>query len=137
MKFKNLRGKETNINITKYLIDWNAKERSKIQFKVKKFLEPYWKHHVVCAELPVVSTRMTIDIINISRKIAVEIQGKQHTEFNKHFHTGARANYLSQIKRDLDKEDFCILNDIKLIEIHEHEIGDLSKELFESKGIIL
>lgn len=133
MKFKNLNGKEKNINISNYLVDWNKKERSIIQFKVKKFLEPFWKNHVVCSELPLVSTRCTFDLYNASRKIVVEIQGKQHYSFNKHFHKSSRTNYLGQIKRDLDKQKYCEINNILLIEVMEDEVDNLSKEWFKEK----
>jgi len=128
MKFKNLKGKTVNINVQKYLIDWDGEERSKIQFKIKQAFRPFWKTHVVCAELPLASSRMTIDIYNASQKIAVEIQGAQHTNYNKFFHNESRANFLSQIKRDMDKFKYCEINDIILIEVHENEIGDFCKE---------
>ena len=41
---------------------------------------------------------MTVDILNATKKIAIEVQGKQHTEFNKFFHNNSRADYLNGIK---------------------------------------
>jgi hypothetical protein len=131
MKFKNLKGKEVNLNISKYLIDWDKKERSIIQFKVKKFLQPYWKYHVVLSELRIVSTRMTFDLFNVTLGIAVETQGKQHGEYNSFFHKGARANYLSQIKRDNDKINFCQINGFRMIEIQEDDVKHLSREMLK------
>lgn len=132
MKFKTLKGKEINLNLSGYLVDWDEKERSIIQFKVKKFLQKYWKSHVVCSELRVAGTRMTIDLINISRRIAIEVQGKQHSNYIPFFCKN-RLGYAAQMGRDLDKQKFCDINNILLVEIHEHEIDDISEKWFLEK----
>lgn len=133
MKFKNLKGREINLAIKPYLIDWDGKERSKIQFKVKKFLQPFWKNHVVLSELRIVSTRMTIDIFNVTLGIAIEVQGKQHIQYNEHFHRGSAANFRSQIRRDNDKVLFCEKNNFVLVEIFEDDVDLLSAEWFKEK----
>lgn len=130
MKFENLSGKQVSINLHKYAIDWDGKERSIIQFKVKKFLQKYWQSHFVCAELRIVSTRMTLDIYNATRKIAVEVQGNQHESYNKFFHAGSRMKYLGQLKRDTKKHDFCERNGITLVEVTEAEVPVLSAKWF-------
>jgi hypothetical protein len=133
MYFNNIDGKKIYINTNRYLIDWNSKERSIIQFKVKKFLEPFWRSHIVYSELRVVSTRMTIDIYNASKKIAIEVQGKQHQGYNKFFHANSKLKYLSQLERDEKKIKFCEQNGITLVEIFEEEIDQISKEWFLKK----
>jgi hypothetical protein len=135
MKFKTLDGKERTIkNIKSCIIDWDGKSRSKFQFEVKKYLKKYWSGDVVFEELKVVGTRLTLDFFNANKKIAIEVQGKQHFSYVKFFH-GNRANYLAQIKRDVKKIDFCNINNIKLMEIYPEDV--LSKELFEKYGVYL
>jgi len=135
MKFKTLDGKDRFVkNIKNLIIDWDGKSRSKFQFEVKTFLKPYWKGDVVFEELKVVGTRLSLDFFNANKKIAIEVQGQQHFKYVKFFH-GNRANFLSQIKRDVKKIEFCELNNIKLIEIYPNDI--LSKELFEKFEISL
>lgn len=135
MKFKTLDGKERSIkNIKSYIIDWDGKSRSKFQFEVKKYLKKYWSGDIVFEELKIVGTRLSLDFFNANKKIAIEVQGKQHFSYVKFFHTN-RANYLAQIKRDVKKIDFCNINNIKLMEIYPADI--LSKELFEKYGIYL
>lgn len=134
MKFITATGKVKNINIHKYLVDWDEKERSKIQFEVKRFLRPFWKNHVVCSEFPVAGSKMTLDLFNITRNIAIEVQGNQHLQYNKHFHKGSMSNFLSQLKRDMTKEEFCERNKITLVEIFEEDMKEgLSKEWFLEK----
>ncbi len=135
MRFKNLYGNSINLsNPRKYLIDWDAKSRSKFQFAVKQFLKPYWEHDMVFEELKLVGSRMSLDIYNANKKVAVEVQGRQHTAYVKFFH-GDRLNYLGQLKRDEKKFKFCQLNDIILVEIYPEDTVDES--LFEKLGVIL
>lgn len=135
MKFKTLSGSTAELrNSKKYLIKWNGPSRSKFQLGVKEFLHPYWKSDIVFEELKLVGTRMSFDFYNANKKIAVEVQGKQHTEYVKFFH-GSRAKYLEQLKRDDKKLRFCQVNDITLVEIYPKDIID--ECLFESFGVIL
>ena len=84
MKFKTLSGAIRRVSkIKKHLIDWDSKSRSKFQFNVKQFLEPYWNRHVVFEEFPVVGTKMSLDFFNANKKVAIEVQGAQHTKYVK------------------------------------------------------
>jgi hypothetical protein len=136
MKFKTLNGKERFLkNAKKYIINWEAKSKSNIQWRVKQFLLPYWKHDVVFEEIRVVGTRLSLDIYNANKKIAIEVQGKQHQTYNPYFHGNDRRKWLSQLKRDDLKLQFCLTNGIKLVEIYETDL--ICKETFEKQGIIL
>jgi hypothetical protein len=136
MKFKTINGKEKLIKNSKnYLIDWEAKSRSKIQWRVKQFLFSYWKHDIVFEELRVVGTRLSLDFYNANKKVAVEVQGKQHQQFNKFFHNNDRFKWLDQLKRDDLKMKFCLTNGIKLVEVYEGE--EVSLEIFSKQGVIL
>ena len=121
--------------LNKYLIKWSGKSRSDIQYQAKQFLKQYWEFNVVFEEFPIIGTRMTLDFMNLTRKIAVEVQGKQHRTFNKFFHNNDRTKFLYQLYRDRDKEIFCKKNGIILVEIFEGE--KLNASLFEAQGVIL
>tara|TARA_B100000287_G_C20218507_1_gene617061 strand:+ start:25 stop:435 length:411 start_codon:yes stop_codon:yes gene_type:complete len=127
MEFKTIYGGIKRIkNVKKRIIDWEAPSRSKRQREVKKFLKKYWQSHVVFEEFPVAGTRLTIDIYNANKKIAIEVQGAQHTKYNSFFHGGHKNNYLEQLKRDEMKFKFCEINDIQLIEIYDKDALGLS-----------
>jgi len=135
MKFKTLTGSSAELkNPKKYLINWTGKSRSKFQYSVKEFLQPYWRTDIVFEELKLVGTRMSFDFYNANKKIGVEVQGQQHTKYIKFFH-GNRAKYLEQLKRDDKKMRFCEMNEICLVEIYPNDL--VSTELFESFGVIL
>ena len=133
MRLFNINGRLQKKSVSKYLINWNKKSRSKVQFKTKKFLEPFWKGHIVYEEFPVYGSRMTVDILNATKKLAVEVQGKQHGEFNKFFHSNSRLKYLEGIKRDIKKAEWLENNGFILLEIEEDEVDSLSLEFFLEK----
>jgi hypothetical protein len=132
MKFKNIFGKEVNKNINRFLADWDKPCKSKVQFNVKKFLQPYWGTHVVVEEFPVFGTRMRCDLINFTKKIAVETHGLQHDKFVKHFHR-TKTGFKNSVKRDLQKYQWLEMNGFRIIEIFENELISLSPDWIKEK----
>lgn len=136
MKFKTIFGATRSVKkANKYLIDWDGKSRSKIQFKTKSFLKEFWYKYVVFEEFPVVGTRLSIDFFNASKKIAIEVQGQQHVKYTPFFHGKSKSNYIDQLKRDKEKLDFCKINDIKLVEVYYND--EINSNLFKKQGVIL
>lgn len=131
MKFTAANGRIKDVRIQHLLIDWSGDFGSKFEKEVAAFLYPYWRRDVVVAQLPVPSTRMTIDFFNVSRRIAIEVQGRQHQTYVP-FMAGSRAGFLSQIKRDINKSSFCERNDITLVEIFPEDMP-LSTDLFKDR----
>lgn len=135
MKFKTINGSSAELkNPKRYLIKWRGKSRSKFQLSVKHFLFPYWKNDIVFEEFKLVGTRLSFDFYNANKKIAVEVQGGQHTKYVEFFH-GNRFTYLQQLKRDEKKLKFCEANGIILVEIYPKD--KIDEELFLSFGVIL
>jgi hypothetical protein len=73
-----------------------------------------------------------VDILNATLKIAVEVNGPQHSEFH-YFHGQNPMEYLNAVKRDMQKVDWLEKNGFKLVEINWDEIDQLSKEFFKQK----
>jgi hypothetical protein len=125
-------------NLNKYKIDWDGLSRSKAQFNTKQFLKRYWSSHKVYEEFPVIGSRLKIDILNLTKKIAIEVNGQQHEKFNSFFHDNNRFKFLKGIKNDFHKENFLKLNDINLLIIYDYEVRDLNLKFFEDKfGLII
>ena len=127
MKLYNIAGKLVDKSVGKYRIKWEKECRSNIQFEVKQFFKPYWVNHICYEEFPVYGTRMKVDMINMTKKIAVEVQGAQHESFNKFFHGNSRANYLKSIKRDYHKAVWLENNNFKILEIKKEDLASLSR----------
>ncbi len=90
---------------------------------------------MVFEELPLAGSKMSFDLFNASQNVAVEVQGQQHIKYTPYFHGAAKSNFLGQIRRDNDKQKYCELNGIKLIEIYPKD--ELSEELFKSLGLVI
>jgi hypothetical protein len=131
MRLLNIYGKLQSKTVGKYLINWDGKSRSKIQFKVKQFLKTFWQNQIVYEEFPVYGTRMHVDILNATKRVAIEVNGAQHSKFNKFFHANSRQKYLDSIKRDLEKAKWLESNNFILIEVEESEVSSLSLEFFK------
>ena len=138
MRLLNINGKLVNKNVKKNLINWEGKSRSNLQFKFKQFFYPYWKNHIVYEEFPVYGSMLKVDILNATKKIAVEIQGNQHESFNKFFHDNSRLKYLQSIKRDVKKEKWLEMNEFKFLELYEDDLKNISPQYIEEKcGILI
>ena len=138
MRLLNINGKLVNKNVRNYEIDWYGKCRSKLQFKFKQFFYPYWKNHIVYEEFPVYGSMLKVDLLNATKKIAVEIQGNQHESFNKFFHDNSRLKYLQSIKRDVKKEKWLEMNGFKFLELYENDLKNLSPQYIEEKcGLLI
>ena len=133
MRLLNVNGRLVNKNVSKHKIDWDGKSASKIQFKTKQFLKNYWQHHVVYEEFPVYGTKLRVDLINFTKKIAIEVHGQQHFEFNKFFHGNSRIKFFQSMKRDWEKSTWLDLNNVRLIELGKKEIDKLSLDFLEKE----
>jgi|TARA_R110000824_G_scaffold6308_2_gene29181 hypothetical protein len=137
MRLYNLYGKLQSKNVTKFLIKWDSKSRSKLQFKAKQFFKPIWENQIVYEEFPVFGSRMKVDLLNATKKIAIEVNGPQHSSFNKFFHNNSRMNYLESLKRDHEKSLWLEQNNFTLIELEKKDVDTLSRELLCEKFKII
>lgn len=134
MIFKTLNGSNKRIKKPKnHLIKWESKSRSKFQFNVKQFLKKYWSTDVVFEEMPMAGSRMTFDFYNATQNVAIEVQGQQHIKYTPFFHGKAKSNFLGQIRRDSEKQKYCEINKIKLIEIYPDD--NINEESLRGLGL--
>ena len=82
-----------------------------------------------------VGTRLSFDFYNSTRNIIVEVQGEQHLKHTPFFHGKAKSQFVSQIRRDNDKLNFCKLNKIPMVEVYPKD--KINEDLFISFGITL
>lgn len=132
MRFLDVYGRLRFRNIESCRVRWDKFRASKPQFKVKKFLKKFWENDVVYEEMPVYGSRLRVDIVNVTRKIAVEVHGEQHENFNPFFHR-TRSEYFKSFQRDEIKAQWLERNGFTLIIIYEKEADNLSIEFFQKK----
>tara|TARA_R100000329_G_C7546422_1_gene193017 strand:+ start:209 stop:625 length:417 start_codon:yes stop_codon:yes gene_type:complete len=133
MRLYNIYGKLQSKNVSKYLVDWDSKSRSKLQFKTKQFLKTIWDGQIVYEEFPVFGSKMKVDFLNATKKIAIEVNGPQHSNFNKFFHNNSRMNYLESLKRDHQKSLWLDQNNFTLIELEKKEVDNITRQLIYEK----
>jgi hypothetical protein len=127
-----IKGRSRKVYPSKYTIKWDLKRASEPQFRTKKFLKEFWFSDLVCEEFVIPGSRLRIDLINFSKKIAVEVSGQQHENFSKFFHK-TRIGFIKSVKRDFQKIKWLEINDIKLVELYDHETLNLNKKEIEEK----
>jgi hypothetical protein len=132
MRLKNVYGKLVSKNVSRYIVEWDGPSKSKIQFKVKQFLKPFWRGLIVYEEFPVYGTLLKVDILNATLRIAVEVNGPQHEQFH-YFHNGSPNAYLSSIRRDFQKNEWLETNGFTVVEINHDEVDTLNIDFFKEK----
>lgn len=141
MKILDLKGRSHNLVLTDYLIDWEPKrEVSKPQAATKRFLRPYWERHIVTEECPLTTGKgrpMRGDLMNWTRRIAVEISPSSSHSFNAFFHK-SRHSFGAAVGRDLNKITWFEKNGFTLVELDDEDLADLTPQMFLKKhGITL
>lgn len=124
--------KFVSVNLAEYSINWDYAV-SKPQKAASDFLRPFWAADLVLSELRIPGSLLRIDIVNITRKIAVEISPDAlHKNFNPFLHKN-RAGFLKKLKADVKKNEWIESVGWQLIELTDNDIKNLSKELFLTK----
>lgn len=131
MKLLNLYGREVKVNTAKYAVDWD-RVVSKPQKQVKDALRSIWLGQMVCEEFYIPGSKMRIDLINFSSKVVVEVSPKGSHKFNKFFNKN-RSNFLSAVKRDLSKAEWCEKNGFRFVEIDDEDLkkGSILSKVLE------
>ncbi len=135
MVFKTLNGRERDISIKRYRVDWDRKV-SGPQKAVKDFLRPYWENDIVLEECPVVGTRSRIDLLNVNKAVMVEVSPESSHSYNAFFHGGSLTRFKDALKRDLSKGDYARINGFDLVELTEVDLPP-TEEAFARQGVIL
>jgi len=129
----NISGKPRSVNLAKYRVDWASKRASNAQFKAKQFFKQFWYADQVLEEMVIPGTRLRLDLVNLTKKIVVEVSGAQHETFVKFYHKN-RLGFLKSVKRDFKKinwveKHLCFT----FLEIYDTEVDDLTVDGIEKK----
>lgn len=121
------------LNTKKYLIDWENDGNSSLEKRFRELIKPYWTDSIVLFQMTIPGSLLKIDFFNINKRLAIEIDGPQHDNFNPFLHKNSRANYLSSIKRDINKDKWCEDNNIKMLHINEEDLDSFCPEYIQDK----
>lgn len=118
MKFFDTNGREHKIDIrpSKWKRKAAGEGRGKFQSEVGDIIQDMYPGDHVLEEFPCVGERLFLDFFLPRKMLAIEIQGRQHHEYVDFFH-GTKAGFKAQQARDSRKEEWCRINNIRLIKI--------------------
>ena len=122
MKFFDTKGREHSIDIrpSKWERRNMGEGKGKFQSQVGDILSEVYPSDVICEEFPCSGEGLHLDFFVPRKKVAIEVQGRQHHEFVEFFHR-TRAGFLKQKECDARKAEWCELNKIQLIKIDTGE----------------
>ena len=102
---------------------------SKLADDTYSFLREVFPHNIITKEYYVNynNTRLFFDFYIKDLGLLIEVQGRQHDEFVKHFHTD-RETFFAAKKRDNLKKEYCEEQNFVLIEIRKD--NELDKDKF-------
>lgn len=119
MIVKDLSGKE---------FKWNPSSSprnapSLLHVRARDLLKKLYPCDLIYEETYVRNMKFYIDLYIPSRKLVIEVQGGQHYEFNTHFHK-TKLDFYKNKNRDVKKEEWCKINNIKYVELPFSENDD-------------
>lgn len=132
MRIKTLDGK---------VIKWNpkgdspvtdSKKRSNLHSSAFNILTEKFTTAAILQEVSVpirYGEKLYLDFYIPLHRIAVEVQGEQHYKFVPHFH-GTVYGFLQSKKRDAEKKEWCLINNIRLVIFnYNEELNDWRSKL--------
>lgn len=137
MKVVGLNGREYNVDLKKYIVKNNDKTvKSKYHIAARELLSDMFKGVTILEEVKLPGSRcpskksaLFLDFFLPYYNLGIEVHGQQHYEFIKFFHK-TKAGFLTSMKRDFIKEDWCSLNKIELIVLkYSDSVEDWRKQI--------
>jgi len=95
-------------------IQWDKPSCSKLQTECKQLLKGFWQGDNVGEEVKLPGTRLEFDFVNVTKRTIIEIQGRQHAKYVKHFHKNV-FGFMGSMKRDEKKAKFAEENGLTLL----------------------
>ncbi len=134
MHITGLDGKEYNWNLSLYTNNQRA-NASAGHNKARLLLIDLFPFDPILEELtlPGTSPKLFADFFIAAQMLMVEVQGRQHYEYVPFFHKTIH-NFYKSVRRDQMKLDWCIKNDIILIDLNDKESIDEWREQIKFRG---
>lgn len=121
MKVVDLSGRQHTWSLKGYQVEsGDTRPRSSGHLACRALLKKLFPLDVILEEIPCPGENLFLDFFLPARKIAIEIQGRQHDNFVPFFQKTKPKFYQSQ-QRDRRKAEFCKLNGIKLVALPDSE----------------
>ncbi len=92
-------------------------DKSSLHLKARQILKELYPFTSILEEVLLPGTKqLRVDFYVPSHALMVEVNGEQHYEYNKFFHgKDNEFNFTLSKRRDLKKEEWCEINNIRLV----------------------
>jgi hypothetical protein len=131
MKVKDFSGREYNFPCKGSMPDLDdQRERSELHLETRKILKSLYPTQRILEEVPLPGINLYADFYLPHSQTLIEVHGRQHYEFVAYFH-GNRLGFARGQRNDIVKQDWCILNNIKLV-ILPYDKRNNWKDIIES-----
>lgn len=117
MKVRLLNGSEENINLKKYLCKETC-QKSKFQTRIRGQLKKEYPSDNIYEEVYIKGEKFYLDFFIPSRRLVVEVQGRQHKFHIKYFHK-TKIDFNNQKNRDERKIAWCLCNNFKFVAVYD------------------
>lgn len=125
MNVKDLEGNISNWSLLGKIKN-NRTNKSSLHTRANKLILSIYPTLQILQEVginPYRNETLFIDFYIPLLKKAIEVHGEQHYKFVAHYHSNA-LGFMKHKKRDLDKKDWCEINNIQYIELPFNESDD-------------
>lgn len=129
MKFKDLEGNIVSKDISRY--KWEGCGRFKGEKALGEKLCDLFPALTIYYQLPCIGTKLKIDFYIHELKIAFEFDGRQHNEHVPFYH-GDKKGFARAQERDKEKEEWCYINNVRLIRVTDKSIDTLVEKIVGS-----
>lgn len=136
--------KVTGLNSREYTLDLKryTKQRENCSFyhKIARvLLKEMFRGYNIYEEVklpgsvkPAKKSVLYLDFFIPNAIMAIEVHGEQHFKYVPYFHK-SKAGFAQAKKRDLDKKEWCRINEITLVELRWDEDPEYWREKIESR----
>lgn len=126
---------DMNINGKSYKLKFNRNPRNKpsgLHIYARCYLKEIYPFDILIEEVYIPKIKIYVDILLPSRKLAIEINGRQHYEYIPFFHK-SKLDWLKAKQRDIKKKITLEENGIVLISLKYDETDQWKQQIQQSK----
>ncbi len=123
MKVEDLDGNQSTISLGPYVLIDTKRPRSKLHLLARQAVKEQFPTIQITEEVPIKIRRgktLYLDFYVPLLHTAIEVHGEQHYKYSTLYHSST-SDFLLQKKNDVDKEQWCEINNIKLIVLPHFE----------------
>jgi hypothetical protein len=123
MQIKTLDGYVQNWQLTGHCSHAKIENKSSLHLNAREILKEKFPTIQILEEIPIPVRRSEsyfLDFYIPMLKLAIEVHGEQHYQFNSFYHN-SKLDFIRSQKRDREKKEWCLANNISFIELPYNE----------------